>query len=142
MFCFAMACTYLFEKARELSSAVTTPPPPEPDLTSELVYAVVPIQQQLRKDLADALESAVMEAARLGKRHADVLTFHGNEKYNDTDYSYLFLIKGPRDREQRVDIFEHGFIPLFDSLSYDFLPFTLHFVWVPGANVNKLRVSW
>ena len=137
-----MACTQLFEKARQLSASVTTPPPPELDLTEELVRTVIPIQQELRRELADALDTAVLDAARHGNRHASLLTFHGNEKYKDTDFSYLFLIKGPRDREQRADVFEHGFVPLYDTLAYDVLPFTLQFVWVPGANANTLRVHW
>ena len=137
-----MACTVLFEKACEVSTSVTTPPPPEPDLTSELVFAVSPVQKQLYGELVDSLETTVLEAAKMGRRHADVLTFHGNEKYKDTDFSYLFLLKGPRDREQRADVFEHGFVPLFDTLMYHFLPFTTQFVWVPGANVNKVRVHW
>lgn len=137
-----MACTILFTKARELSSHVKTPPPPEPDLTANLISTVAPLQNALRKEIADTLEETVLAAAALGKRHADVLTFHGNEKYKDSDFSYLFLLKGPRDREQRVDVFEHGFVPLYDTLAYDFLPFTLQFKWIPGANVNKLRVHW
>jgi len=132
----------LFQKARDISSSITTPPPPDPDLTVALVEQITPVQHRLLRELIDSLEKNVLASAHVGKTYADILTFHGSEKYDDTEFSYLFLIKGPRDRDQRVDLSRHGFRPLYDSILSDIRPFSLQFVWIPGANVNKLRVNW
>jgi hypothetical protein len=131
----------LYIEAIELTRRATTPPPPEVNPTETLCHKAKATQDKLYAELRDKLPGIVRGAASHGKTTADLLTFSGNEKYND-DFSYLFLLKGPRDREQKYDLYRHGFMPLFDRLTKDVVPFQLMFTWVPGCNLNKVTLEW
>lgn len=116
-------------------------PPKEEDPTSVLCARVKTAQTKLEEELKYLLPSIVRASALQGKKTADLLTFTGSEKYDD-EFSFLFLLKGPRDREQKYDLYKHGFVPLFDCLTNEVAPFKLAFTWVPGCNLNKLTLSW
>lgn len=109
--------------------------------TLVLCSRVAQVQDKLKQELFEKIPECVRCAAGKGKNAADILTFTGNEKYDD-DFSYLFLLKGPRDREQKYDLHRHGFNPLIDILSREVNPFEVTFTWVPGCNMNKVTVSW
>ena len=135
------ALNALYTEAIELTRRATTPPPPEVNPTETLCHKAKTAQDTLYSELFDKLPDIVRAAATQGKTTADLLTFSGNEKYTD-DFSYLFLMKGPRDREQKYDLYRYGFVPLFDRLTRDVVPFQLMFTWVPGCNLNKVTLEW
>ena len=136
-----MALTTLFNETVALSRASTTTPPADEDPTAALCATVKIAQDKLRTELLEKLPTIVRAAASQGRFTADLLTFSGNEKYDD-DFSYFFLLKGPRDREQKYDLYRHGFVPLFDTLLVEVPPFQLTFTWIPGCNLNKLTLEW
>ena len=136
-----MALTTLFNEAVELSRAVAETPIADEDPTAALCATVKIAQDTLQRELVDKLPSIVRTAASQGRSTADLLTFSGNEKYDD-EFSYLFLVKGPRDREQKYDLYRHGFVPLYDTLSREVHPFKILFTWIPGCNLNKLTLEW
>jgi hypothetical protein len=131
----------LYNEVVALSRASSVQPPLEENPTETLCARVKKAQEKLRDELLENIPSIVRVAATQGRSVADVLTFSGNEKY-DAEFSYLFLLKGPRDREQKYDLYRHGFVPLFDTLMGDVPPFQLLFSWLPGCNLNKLTVEW
>lgn len=131
----------LYDDVVRTARLVTDPPPLDADPTAILCERITLVQKKLRDDLLEKFPGIVKDAAALGKTTADLLAFSGNEKYDD-DFSYLFLLKGPRDREQKYDLYQHGFIPLYETLAMDVTPFGMHFTWIPGANQNRVSVHW
>ena len=136
-----MALTDLFHEVVEITKYASNLPPIDEDPTVALCEKVVVVQEKLRKELLERLPSIVRAAASQGRSSIDLLTFNGSDKYDD-DFSYLFLLKGPRDREQKYDLHTHGFSPLYNTLVRDVFPFELTFTWVPGCNLNKLTLGW
>lgn len=136
-----MALTDLFNEAIELARTSEAVPACEENPTATLCANVKIAQEKLRADLLSKLPDVVRRAASQGRYTVDLLTFSGNEKYDD-DFSYLFLMKGPRDKEQRYDLYRYGFVPLYDTLLGDVGPFQLMFTWIPGCNLNKLTLEW
>lgn len=131
----------VFNEAVELTRASVHVPVVEENPTAALCANVKIAQDKLRADLLAKLPIIVRGAAGQGRSTVDMLTFSGNEKYDD-DFSYLFLLKGPREREQKYDLYRYGFVPLFDTLLNEVTPFQLMFTWVPGCNLNKLTLEW
>lgn len=131
----------LYTEAIELARRASSPPPADVNPTETLCQKAKVAQDKLFDVLLDKLPDIVRAAATQGRTTADVLTFSGNDKFCD-DFSYLFLMKGPRDREQKYDLYRYGFVPLFDRLTRDVVPFQLMFTWVPGCNLNKVTLEW
>jgi len=131
----------LFQEAVELTKNATRRPPEDVDPTKVLCEKAKISQEKLRRDVLEKIPGIVKTAATEGRSTADILTFSGSEKYDD-DFSYLFLLKGPRDREQKYDLYRHGFIPLYDTLLHDVVPFQAMFTWIPGCNLNKVTLEW
>lgn len=136
-----MALTYLYNETVALTREATEIPPAEDDPTAALCERVKIAQDKLRHDLNEKLPDLVRAAALQGRSSTALLTFSGNDKYDD-DFSYLFLLKGPRDREQKYDLYRHGFVPLYDTLLNEVTPFQMLFTWIPGCNLNKLTLEW
>ena len=136
-----MDFTNIFNEA--IALARTSPPSPfvEDNPTAVLCANVKIAQDKLFAELLQKLPLVVLDAAKQGRYTTDLLVFSGNEKY-DADFSYLFLLKGPREREQKYDLFRCGFVPLFDTIMTNVTPFQLMFTWVPGCNLNKLTLEW
>lgn len=131
----------LFQEAVALMKSATEKPPEDVDPTKVLCEKAKISQEKLRKEVLEKIPTIVKAAAQQGRSTVDVLSFSGNEKYDD-DFSYLFLLKGPRDREQKYDLYRHGFVPLFDTLLHDVVPFQAMFTWIPGCNLNKVTLEW
>jgi hypothetical protein len=98
-------------------------------------------QSKLRGKLLDVLPEAVKAAASRGKYSTALLEFSGSDKFDD-NFSYLFLLKGPRDTPQQNDLAARGFVPLYTSMYHELRPFVLNYQWTPGTNSNALSVSW
>lgn len=136
-----MTLILLYNEAVELTKACTAAPTPDVDPTAVLCEKAKASQEKLRSELLVKVPMAVRAAAIQGKSSVDILSFTGSEKFED-DFSYLFLLKGPRDREQKYDLYRHGFVPLYDTLMNDVVPFPLTMKWVPGCNLNTLTLEW
>ncbi len=136
-----MSFTSLFQEAVELTRSSVHVPCIDENPVVVLCANAKTAQDKLRDELLAKLPQLVRSSAGQGRSTVDLLTFSGNEKYDD-DFSYLFLLKGPREREQKYDLFRHGFVPLFDTLLTDVTPFQLMFTWIPGSNTNKLTLEW
>jgi hypothetical protein len=134
----------LYTEARTLSARVAKMDEmPQEDPVKSLCHAVQIVQEKLLTDIGNCFASTVLEAASKGKTSALLLSFEGNEKYQNSDFSYLFLLKGPRERSQLIELtLKGGFRPLYDTLQEEFYPFRCEYIWMPGLNRNELRVLW
>lgn len=137
----ARPLSILYDEAIDLTRRSVSPAPLDADPTEALCHNAKRAQDKLFAELFEKLPDSVRTAAAQGRTTAELLTFSGNEKYDD-EFSYLFLVKGPRDREQKYDLYRYGFRPLHDRLAQGVLPFTLNFTWVPGCNLNKVTLEW
>jgi hypothetical protein len=111
------------------------------DSVASLCADAAQAQATLRDNLLAELPAKVKAAASKGKFSATILEFAGADKFDD-NFSYLFLLKGPRDLPQQNDLAARGFVPLYTSLYYRMSPFLVNFQWTPGTNLNSLTVSW
>ena len=136
-----MTFTSLFSEVVQLTKLASTLPPIDEDPTAVLCEHAGIAQNKLRDEIIEKIPIIARAAASQGRSTVDLLSFNGSQKYDD-DFSYLFLLKGPRDREQKYDLYKHGFSSLFETLTHDVSPFKLTFTWVPGCNLNKLTLTW
>lgn len=100
---------------------------------------VVAEQERLFQTLVEAMPSAVLDAAREGRRTAVLLNFEGADKFGD--FCYLYLLKGPRVRNEMYEI---GASPLLNRLRslLRCAGFCVHHAWQRATNENTLAVSW
>ena len=105
-------------------------------------------QDELVGRITEGLEETVMAAARTGKRYAEALSFSGPEKFqwvpegeelkDEHTFSYLFLVKGPRDEREELA----GFKALVARLREELAPFAVRHDWDQSTNRNAVLVSW
>lgn len=146
------ALSSLFFEASHLSKSSTETPPTDdfatfpssdfasvPDPLAVIAKASV-VQKKLKDDILLKVPDCVRLAASKGKLSTDVLTFGGNDQYDD--FSYLFLLKGPRNKDQRDLLFGNGYVPLLETLRRELVPFEVRHVWVGGTNENRLVLTW
>jgi hypothetical protein len=97
---------------------------------------------RLRAELLSALPGAVREAAAAGQRAAVLLRFQGADKLGD--YCYLYMIKGPRDRDEKNRLRAWRVRPLLHDLGEALRQqgFKLHHAWQRSTNENTLTVMW
>jgi hypothetical protein len=134
----------LFHEALLLTreASIVSPPTIEEHPTAAVCSKISPVQVRLKQSLLKRIPALVREAASQGRTSVDLLAFRGNDKFEDHEFSYLFLLKGPRDHEQHRDLRKYGYVPLLNTLVNDVMPFGLVFRWIPGANLNKLILEW
>ena len=135
----------LFYEALQLTS--TAPYVPEITAPVESIADVVrkaaECQMALKDELLAKVPDAVRIAAGRGMTSNDILEFSGSDRYKTKgEFSYLFLLKGPRDREQRDALFAAGFVPLIEILRFEMAPFEVRHSWTPGTNANKVTLVW
>jgi hypothetical protein len=138
----------LFYEALHLSSTAVPPSGvpgtahgPAVDTTHDVVRKAGEAQAALKSELLQKVPDAVRIAAGKGMTSTEILEFGGSDKFQN-EFSFLFLLKGPRDREQRDALFAAGFVPLLDVLKFEMSPFEVRHTWVPGTNANKLTLVW
>lgn len=107
------------EKAREIST-----------LLDELVDEVAADYQQ-----------KVRDASAEGKTWAELYYFDGAAKYKDTDYSLLFLTKGPKSQQQNYFV-RLGVLPFLGKLYAKVNPFDVDMQYLPESNENIVSISW
>lgn len=127
--------------ASSSSSSLTTTAAPFSDPTDEVVSLTTALQVKLKDVIVKKVPDAVRLAAGVGSTSAVVLEFNGADKF-EGEFSYLFLLKGPRDAQQRDVLMARGFVPLLETLRHSLAPFEVRHSWVPGSNLNKLSLVW
>lgn len=136
----------LFYEALQLSS--TAPYVPQSldapiESIDDVVRKAAECQMALKDELLLKVPDAVRIAAGRGMTSNDILEFSGSDRYKGKgEFSYLFLLKGPRDREQRDALFAAGFVPLIEILRFEMAPFEVRHSWTPGTNANKVTLVW
>lgn len=115
--------------------------PAEEDSIPTIVHQASQQQEKLKTELLLKIPDCVRLAASKGLLSTNILTFHGNDKFQQ-EFSYLFLLKGPRNREQRDLLSAAGFVPLLDTLRSECNPFEVRHTWMPGTNENHVTLFW
>lgn len=137
----------LFYEAVHLSSTAshttttTLPVEASSDATDDVIATASALQIKLKEVITKKIPDAVRMAAGSGSTTAVVLEFNGGDKF-EGEFSYLFLLKGPRDREQRDALVSRGFVPLLPILQHELTPFDVRHSWTPGTNSNRLTLVW
>jgi hypothetical protein len=131
----------LFYEALQLSSTAPCVPQGPVESIDDVVRKAAECQMALKAELLLKVPDAVRIAAGKGMTSSDILEFSGSDRYKG-EFSYLFLLKGPRDREQRDALFAAGFVPLIEVLRFDMAPFEVRHSWTPGTNANKVTLVW
>ena len=96
--------------------------------------AIAAAQDLLLAALTEGLAERVLQAAREGKHELDLLAFQGSDTF-DGEFCYLYLLKGPRQREEGVH-------PLLPRLRRELSPFVVRHVWKAGTVQNRVVVAW
>lgn len=100
-------------------------------------------------DLLDRLVTTVTDgylakihAARLeGARSAELFEFEGDERFEDTDYSLLFLTKGPR-KGQSDHFLRLNVMPFLPRLYHVVHPYNVDMTYFPETNLNVVNITW
>jgi hypothetical protein len=136
----------LFYEALQLASTAPFVPggvAEHVESVEDVVRKATECQVALKSELLAKVPDAVRIAAGKGMTSNDILEFGGGDRYKGKgEFSYLFLLKGPRDREQRDALFAAGFVPLIEVLRFEMAPFEVRHSWTPGTNVNKVTLVW
>ena len=89
------------------------------------------------EDFIEKVDAASQE----GHRNAEVFVFDGADKFKDTDFSILFLIKGPKRQGQ--DFFLRlGLLPFMARMYQAVRPFDVTMEYLPESNENIVRLGW
>lgn len=125
----------LFEQARSLVAAHDDSEAREAEREAvQHARAVADAQDRLLDRLVADADRVVLEAARQGRREAELLTFEGGDTF-DGDFCYLYLLRGPRTRQP-------GVVPLLPRVREKLAPFLVRHVWKTGTVQNAVVVSW
>jgi hypothetical protein len=89
--------------------------------------------------LTDRLEERVLEAARRGESHLDLLTYEASHAVDG--FLALYLIRGPRMGDEPQPGLE-GLSPLIKDLKNALKPFAVTHAWTKGTTTNAVRLSW
>jgi hypothetical protein len=159
------ALSALFVHARETSTnAAVDNLKREAEARREFVTRVAKTQEELCRRVHETLDEKVRTAAAAGQRGVKILSFAGPEKFEwtppetppadagaDSDkdadessatFSYLFLVKGPREYEAREDLVSDGVGTLLQTLRDDLAPFGVRHEWDQATNHNSVTVFW
>ena len=107
---------------------------------SDDIQAIINAHAKLVGELLTGIEDDIKTASMNGKRHVNIITFHGGEQYEG--YSKLCLAIGPRDRVLRQEYRVLGVDPVLNQLRRHLFPFCVHHLWFPYTNENTIQVSW
>jgi hypothetical protein len=155
----------LFVHAREVSAkAAVDNLEREAEARREFVTRVAKAQEELCRRVHETLDEKVRTAAAAGQRGVKILSFAGPEKFDwtprgdtttdaaadtatDDDsgsatFSYLFLVKGPREYEAREDLVRDGVGTVLQTLRDDLAPFGVRHEWDQATNHNSVTVFW
>ena len=164
------ALSSLFVHARETSAkAAVDNLAREAEARREFVTRVAKAQEELCRRVHETLDEKVRTAAAAGQRGVKILSFAGPEKFewtppadagadtttdadaaadtaSDDDssatFSYLFLVKGPREYEAREDLVRDGVGTVLQTLRDDLAPFGVRHEWDQATNHNSVTVFW
>lgn len=132
----------LFEQARTLSAAYDDAQEREAAREAQdHARAVAAAQDRLLDRLVQDVEQAVLEAARAGRREAELLVFQGGDTF-DGEFCYLYLLKGPRATQPLQAPPLPRPRPLMPRLRERLAPFSVRHDWKPGTVQNAVVVSW
>lgn len=114
------------------------------DEDRELVRKTTQAQDALFGKVLAAAPDAIRAAASQGARAASVLEFQGADMFESAgdQFSYLFLLKGPKESPRRRDLTAFGFEPLLLKLRRVLAPFRVNHVWDQATNSNCVHVAW
>lgn len=158
----AEALTALFVHAREVSAkAAADNLAREAQARREFVDRVAKVQEELCRRVYETLDETIRTAAAAGQRSVKVLSFEGPEKFawlpasddtvgdttDDGDtakqtFSYLFLVKGPREYEVREELARDGLGTVLQTLRNELAPFGVRHEWDQATNHNSVSVFW
>ena len=96
---------------------------------------------ELVEEVAAGYEQKVRDASAEGKTCAELYYFDGAAKYKETDYSLLFLTKGPKSQQQNYFI-RLGVLPFLGKLYARVYPFDVDMQYLPESNENIVSISW
>jgi hypothetical protein len=161
------ALSSLFAHAREVSAkAFVDNLEREAEARREFVTRVAKTQEELCRRVHETLDEKIRTAAAAGQRGVKILSFAGPEKFewtppDDADdtttdartvatdddsgsatFSYLFLVKGPREYEAREDLVRDGVGTVLQTLRDDLAPFGVRHEWDQATNHNSVTVFW
>lgn len=159
------ALAALFVHAREVSAkAAVDNLAREAEARREFVTRVAKAQEELCRRVHETLDEKIRTAAAAGQRGVKILSFAGPEKFewtppgdttddaadtaaDDADaanatFSYLFLVKGPREYEAREDLVRDGVGTVLQTLRDDLAPFGVRHEWDQATNHNSVTVFW
>ena len=156
------ALSSLFVHAREVSAkAAICNLEREAEARREFVTRVAKAQEELCRRVHETLDEKIRTAAAAGQRGVKILSFAGPEKFEWTPpcddapgddapaapdatatFSYLFLVKGPREYEAREDLVRDGVGTVLQTLRDDLAPFGVRHEWDQATNHNSVTVFW
>lgn len=99
------------------------------------------ILDELVDEVAEGFQEKVREASLAGKTSAELYYFDGSAKFKDTDYSILFLTKGPKTHQQNHFI-RLGVLPFLGKLYAKVHPFDVDMQYFPESNENIVSICW
>ena len=111
--------------------------------TEALAVSIRAAQDAMLEDIAVGLSDRLERAAVDGERSLRVLEFKGGDTYADTDLNVLYLVKGPREPEQRDAFREMGLRPLLARIRDVLGPFfAVRHTWEQATNGNAVALEW
>ena len=139
----------LFNEAVHLASTAPAPAPGEGvglESHTSAVEHIWKAQMALKSDILGRVQDVIRVAAAKGHTTAELLTFHGNDKFKTSEtceeFPVLFLLKGPANQEQRHKLLAEGFVPLIEVLQKELAPFEVRHNWTVGTNANRIHLVW
>ena len=99
-------------------------------------------QDILFKQVMCSLPAAVCDAASAGRRTAHLRHFAGGDLL--AEFSVLYMLKGPHNKDDRAEMRAMGVKPLMGRLRNMLTSagFGLHLSWQRATNQNLLSVTW
>jgi hypothetical protein len=99
----------------------------------------------LAAQVQQGLSVRVLDAARAGAGHVDVLRFDGKDlcELTPSRLSYVFLARGPPRSDPLLgELRARGFRTLVERLAGQLAPFEVRHVWDKATHANEIRVQW